>query len=72
MHVPKNMRDGFYRVKIHNCDGGTWGDRWYVIEWQNAYRQWCWPHNGPAIFYDCLVELGERVSLPRVRLKKAA
>lgn len=64
--------DAVYLVLAHGCYGGQWDTRWVPMEWQQAYRQWCIPHNSAAVSCQGFLEVGERVSLPRLRLKVAA
>ena len=67
----RSRLDGVYLVLVTGRYQGVWGIKWKPLEWQNAYRQWCLPYNGPALLAENVREIGERVSLPILRRKAA-
>ena len=66
-----NRREGYYRVKAQISAFSE--PEWTVLEWGGKLcPQWMYVQSGRALCHDQIAEIGERVSLPRLRPKAAA
>ena len=66
-----NRREGCYRVKAQIRAFAE--PVWTVLEWGGKHcPQWMYVPSGRSLCHDQIEEVGERVSVPRLRLKVAA